>query len=159
MARPRKIADDFDLMRFTDEHFNTPVMHCRWSGNNKERRQDLAINWGMHQFDPVVIWDVLNGRKPTRGAYYHKDGSWDVARVIKTWMDMLENHPKQPSILQLGLTNRIRNLHRSLACLHPEFTGCHTPRNEKRKPAPEMEALEEADEDDPLLRQMIESGI
>ena len=153
MPRPRKIADDFDLMQFTNEHFNTPALHTRLSGNTKDRRRVMSWNWGMHQFDPVVIWDVLNGRKPTRGVNYHKEGSWDVTRVVRAWMTMLENHPKEPSMLQLGLLNRIRSLHRELACLHPEFYGVAVPKA-KRKPAPELEALDEVDENDPLILQM-----
>ncbi len=145
-----------ELVEFFVAAKDTPKLHHpHRSGAPDVQRQ--ATIWFMHQFDPVAIWRALQGQSPSPDDKMHKNGAWDVTRVIRELSAIAEDDrvddkgkPVTTANARMQALDRLREYHGLIAGCHHEFlvdSGRKMP-----------EAAGSTVEDDPLLLQLQATG-
>ena len=165
-GRPRKIVDDIDLFRWYQQHHNTPAMETRHVDGKKLKNNDGTVAerrasvWFMHQFDPVIIWQALKNVKPDSLRLYHQPNSWDLYRIIRTQIEMLEDDSETSKggarvspATKLAILDRLREFHRIGSAMHAEFLQSGL------KPRTQRDSVEVPDMSEPLESEEIEDPI
>ena len=92
-GRPRKFVDEIDLYRWVQKNVGTETMETGAVGHphgERKYRERQATVWGLHQFDPVVLAEALKGEAPSRGRMWHQPKSWDLYRIVRTYVAVVE---------------------------------------------------------------------
>ena len=167
-GRPRKIVDDVDLFRWYSKNRGKSSMEMcddtgrrafkNFDGSLAERR---ATIWCLHQFDPVIIWEAMTGKPVSAKRLYHQPDSWDLYRIIRKQIEMLEDDteivkgaPRVSTATKLAITDRLREFHRIAASAHKEFL-LSTLRPRTERDGPDVpESNEDEDVVDPIILKM-----
>ncbi len=126
VGRPRKIVDDVDIFRWYQQNRGTSAMKTREVDGSKLKNFDGALVerqasiWFMHQFDTVVMYQAMTKKEPQAQRMYHDPESWDLFRIIQTWIKMLED-PEVAPATKIVLMDRLRDCQRIGAAVHKEF--------------------------------------
>ena len=135
MKRSKAVIDS-ELVEFFVAAKNTPKLrHPHRSGAPDVQRQ--ATIWGLHQYDPTAVWRALQGQSSPADDKMHKEGAWDVTRVIRVLIaiaqdDRLDDKgkPVTTANAKMQALDRLREYHGLIASCHPEFleeTGRRAP--------------------------------
>ena len=116
-----------ELVEFFVAAKDTPKLHHpHRSGAPDVQRQ--ATIWFMHQFDPVAIWRALQGQSPSSEDKMHKNGAWDVTRVIRELIAIAQDDrvddkgkPVTTANARMQALDRLREYHGLIAGCHLEF--------------------------------------
>lgn len=127
MGRPSNTVSDRELAEFCISAKNTPrLQHPHRAGAADPQRR--ATVWGLHQFDPVAIWSALKGEPPPAGDKMHQKGSWDVMRLVQEFSKIAadtsvdaKGKPVTPPSAKLQALKELRQFHKLIAAVHPEF--------------------------------------
>jgi hypothetical protein len=93
VGRPRKIVEEIDLYRWVQKNINTDTMETgamQLPHDCHKYLERRATVWGLHQFDPVVLAEALKGEAPSRGRMFHQPKSWDLYRIVRTYIAVVE---------------------------------------------------------------------
>ena len=116
-----------ELVEFFVAAKETPKLHHpHRSGAPDVQRQ--ATLWGLHQFDPTAIWRALQGQSPSSDDKMHKNGAWDVTRVIRELIAIAKDDrvddkgkPVTTANAKMQALDRLREYHGLIAGCHLEF--------------------------------------
>ena len=126
MGKLNSTVTDRELFEWYAANKNTPATSHTYRGGKPDTLRQSTI-WSMRQFDPLIVWQALQGIEPKRERT-DRPGQWDLFRVIRAYVAIIEDErvdkngkPVVTAQAKLSALEQVRRFMQHAAAAHMDF--------------------------------------